>query len=305
MIFERHSIAPGTELITVYDSASNLIFESCNYGAKITHWSSGESLNNQLIIANITYNQLFNHSTACNEVLFPFPNRLDKGQYEWEGKTFQFPINEKEHNNAIHGFIRSEYFEKGNVEQKEGSIKIEYSTSSKKRAYYSFNYKLTVSYEVFSNSSLKVEFKVQSTDLIAQPVAIGWHPYFYFDKEGATITLQNVKEHHIGNRYLPNGITTDYAEMELVCTQPDMFNRHFEHEAELKHIKLSNTEYCVDIELIKGFKFLQVFTAKNSDQVAIEPMSCMINGLQTGKGIQALNPGETLEFSCLLKISKK
>jgi aldose 1-epimerase len=37
-------------------------------------------------------------------VLFP-PNRYDKGTFRFQGKTYQFPVNEKETNNHLHGFL--------------------------------------------------------------------------------------------------------------------------------------------------------------------------------------------------------
>jgi aldose 1-epimerase len=39
-------------------------------------------------------------------VLFP-PNRFEDGKFPWNGKTYQFPINEKKNNNHIHGFVHT------------------------------------------------------------------------------------------------------------------------------------------------------------------------------------------------------
>lgn len=39
-------------------------------------------------------------------VLFP-PNRFDAGKFQWEGTTLQFPINEEDRGNHLHGFVHS------------------------------------------------------------------------------------------------------------------------------------------------------------------------------------------------------
>lgn len=39
-------------------------------------------------------------------VLFP-PNRYEDGKFAWEGKTYQFPINEENRGNHLHGFLHN------------------------------------------------------------------------------------------------------------------------------------------------------------------------------------------------------
>ena len=40
------------------------------------------------------------------QVLIPWPNRLQDGSYEFEGRRHQLPLTEPEHSNAIHGLVR-------------------------------------------------------------------------------------------------------------------------------------------------------------------------------------------------------
>ena len=37
-------------------------------------------------------------------ILFPFPNRLDRGRFTFDGKDYQLPLNESTGTHAIHGF---------------------------------------------------------------------------------------------------------------------------------------------------------------------------------------------------------
>ena len=40
------------------------------------------------------------------QVLVPWPNRLQDGSYEFDGRSHQLPLTEPEHANAIHGLVR-------------------------------------------------------------------------------------------------------------------------------------------------------------------------------------------------------
>jgi aldose 1-epimerase len=45
-------------------------------------------------------------SSGRGQVLIPWPNRLQDGSYEFDGRRHQLPLNEPQHHNAIHGLVR-------------------------------------------------------------------------------------------------------------------------------------------------------------------------------------------------------
>jgi aldose 1-epimerase len=45
-------------------------------------------------------------SSGRGQVLIPWPNRLEDGSYEFNGRRYPLPLNEAEHRNAIHGLVR-------------------------------------------------------------------------------------------------------------------------------------------------------------------------------------------------------
>ena len=45
-------------------------------------------------------------SSGGGQVLIPWPNRLQDGSYEFDGRRHQLPLNEPERRNAIHGLVR-------------------------------------------------------------------------------------------------------------------------------------------------------------------------------------------------------
>jgi aldose 1-epimerase len=45
-------------------------------------------------------------ASGRGQVLIPWPNRLEDGCYEFDGRRHQLALNEPEHGNAIHGLVR-------------------------------------------------------------------------------------------------------------------------------------------------------------------------------------------------------
>ncbi len=45
-------------------------------------------------------------TSGRGQVLAPWPNRLEDGRYEFDGRRYQLPLNEPERRNAIHGLVR-------------------------------------------------------------------------------------------------------------------------------------------------------------------------------------------------------
>ena len=45
-------------------------------------------------------------TSGRGQVLIPWPNRLEDGKYEFDGREHQLPLTEPEHGNAIHGLVR-------------------------------------------------------------------------------------------------------------------------------------------------------------------------------------------------------
>ena len=57
-----------------------------------------------------TFDELEENNWFKSSILFPFPNRLENGCYQFEGTAYQFPINEPTTNNNLHGFAKNQEF---------------------------------------------------------------------------------------------------------------------------------------------------------------------------------------------------
>ena len=45
-------------------------------------------------------------TSGRGQVLLPWPNRIEDGTYEFEGRRHKLPLNEPDRRNAIHGLVR-------------------------------------------------------------------------------------------------------------------------------------------------------------------------------------------------------
>jgi aldose 1-epimerase len=112
-------------------------------------------------------------------LLAPWVNRVRNGNYSFEGRNYQLPVNEKNLGNAIHGFLARKPFDildkKCNSESAEVSFTHTYQGDFQG---FPFPFTYTLTYQLSSNGLLNVHFHCINTGKKNMPFACGWHPYF-------------------------------------------------------------------------------------------------------------------------------
>jgi aldose 1-epimerase len=227
--------------------------------------------------------------------LFPFPNRLKNGAFNFEGRAYQFPLNDFGRPNAIHGFIHDKKFEL--EEQAQKSLTLRYSYSGDIDGY-PFPFDLRVKYQL-EPAELKIQVSVTNSGNSVLPYGFGWHPYFNI-KEGVDQTklqLKDVELIEVNTNMVPTGKKVAYKNLEGLSllknvsldtcfqfsnTQPSSMTRLFFADNSL-----------LEIWQDKNLPFVQVFTPPDRETIAIEPMSCNINALNTGDGLKTIQSNES------------
>lgn len=230
-------------------------------------------------------------------VLFPFPNRLRDGKYEWLGKKHQFPINNAATENAIHGFAREEAFEVEYVflGQDMASIRC-YLDYRGERASYPFPFSLELEFGIHDEG--RFELKVEVTNAHHQPIpmAFGWHPYFRLANRADQHQLQlpACEKVDIDARMIPTGGRSAFADFsssknvgETVldnCFQYAKTSGNYQMtlrgEGQTLKMKASAAE----------FPFFQVFTPPHRESIALEPMSGNVDVFNNRQGLVSLGP---------------
>ncbi len=239
--------------------------------------------------------------------LFPFPNRTQDGKYSHEGKQHQFPTNETARKNALHGMLHNKPFTVSGIftDGEVGKIEMVYHEENPPH-YYPFPFEVRIKWE-FSVDGISCHTTVENTGTSNMPVGFGWHPYF---KTGSTINnwkvcLPTGKEFLVDERMIPTGEKVQFD----AFSKPGLFNdTHFDTgfelniESKIVESSFEDTTCSLRIKVWQEtgpgkFNYLQVYSPPARNMLAIEPMTCPANALQTGESLNLLAPGEIQQAS--------
>lgn len=244
---------------------------------------------------------------AKNTVLFPFPNRIKDGVYEWEGEVYQLPINDFQTNTALHGFGMDKPMEvsKVSIDENSASITCTYEDQGENPGY-PFPFTFRIRFRIADDNSFETEIQFFNDYDRFIPVGLGWHPYFRLSEKIDDMLLQLPPCHMIGvdGQMIPTGKRYPFSDFrQLSRLGITVLDNCF---------ALDQTDGKVEFTLRgeKGtlrfrqqsranqFNFFQVFTPFHRNSIAIEPMTCNIDAFNNGEGLIVLEPleGVTVRF---------
>jgi aldose 1-epimerase len=240
-----------------------------------------------------------------NIPIFPVVNRLRDGRYEFNGKTYQLPVNETSRNNALHGFIHHIKPEVSVVEGDEVSeATLRYDCDGSQQGY-PFKAEVVIRYTLRASSELDIEYRVHNRDKSPMPIGVGWHPYFGLSEKMDTLSLKLPRSRKlaIDERMLPTGERLPYHEFDQLRPMGDIqFDDCFALEDSdvttvAKTILWSESQK-LGLEIWQktgelGLNYLQVCIAQDRLSIAIESVSCGIDAFNTGDGLITLAPDDS------------
>ncbi len=249
-----------------------------------------------------------------NVALFPFPNRLADGAYEWGGRTLQFDINDGATDNALHGLSRdfAATVERLDLQADGASLTCRYQDAGTVPAY-PFLYTFEVIYRLSGEDRFEGTLRFRNDDEQPIPVGLGWHPYFRLTGRVDQLLLHLPPCEMIGvdQRMLPTGKRYEYDEFAMPKTMgATVLDNCFALTPEpgRAEVILQNDAGRLHYWQETGpgkFNFLQVFTHPDRHSLAVEPMTCNIDAFHNGEGLMVLQPGEEAQASFGLWWEKK
>lgn len=292
-------ISNEVELIQLTSDNQVLFSVAPAHGARLTELVFKAGMEYHSVLWETTPNDCITGAWSKNEILFPFPNRIEDGKYEYEGISYQLPINEVENNNALHGMVANAKFDvvEQNASDSEGHITLRHKYDGSKK-YYPFPFMLEVTYK-YDFKGFDVLFVVKNTGKSTLPFGLGWHPYFKLGKDGlmgVKLTIPETDHLLLGKRNLPTGEIQNfnYSELELSDWNLDDCFR----------LKQSEVSYELWNEYIKlfmsgseEFRYLQLFTPEGCGTVAIEPMTSGVNVFNNKEGLRYLKASDSFQVS--------
>ncbi|WP_339617015.1 aldose epimerase [uncultured Gilvimarinus sp.] len=248
-------------------------------------------------------------------VLFPFPNRLRDGRYQFAGKRYQFAVNEAATQTALHGFLHRTEARVVEQEQTAEAHSITLSYACKAEPGYPFAVDVELSYTLRADGALDVELTVTNRDAEPIPLGTGWHPYYTLGCDLAECHLQtpDMQRCAIDDRMLPTGdYVADQRFSAPTLLGDTALDNCFALDGSVEGeqcVRFFNKSAGFGLALwqrtgVHGMNFLQLYTPPERQSLAVEPMSCGIDALNTGEGLQVLEPGQQYQGAFGVRLIK-
>jgi aldose 1-epimerase len=240
------------------------------------------------------------------QVLIPWPNRLQDGSYEFDGRRHQLALTEPELSNAIHGLVQWAGWRVG--EREPHRVVMEHVVHPQPG--YPFTLSLGVEYAV-SDAGLSVRTTARNLGAAACPYGCGQHPYLTL----GTATVDTLELQAPGRRVL----VSDERDLPTGSEPVDGSDYDFRVSRTIGGTKLDNA--FTDLErgedgrarvrihdpeggasrtlwVDESYAYLMLFTGDtrpdvNRRSLAVEPMTCPPNAFRTGDSLIRLEPGES------------
>jgi aldose 1-epimerase len=239
--------------------------------------------------------------------LMPWPNRLRDGRFQFDGSEYQLGLTEPATETAIHGLVR--WVNWGAVEHDDSRVTMEYVLHP--QTGWPGTVELRIEYAL-SDDGLTVSASATNLGARACPFGAGFHPYLTLGTE----TIDPLSVRAPGRVYLESdergipvatrpveGTPLDFrAGRELGETELDRGFADLERDSDgLARVRISTAggERAATLWMDEAYEYLMLFTGdtlpatQRRRGLAVEPMTCPPNALQSGDGVVRLAPGDT------------
>ena len=246
-------------------------------------------------------------TSGRGQVLAPWPNRIENGSYEFDGKRMQLPLTEPEHGNAIHGLVRRATWTV--VDQAADRVVLDYVLEPQPG--YPFPLALGIEY-VLSDSGLTVTMMARNLGIEPCPYGSGQHPYLTLGTPTVDSLRLRVPAQTVvlsDERGLParaesvEGTDYDFRTGRTIGgTVLDNAYSELERDADGRARVLlddAGGDSGITLWVDESYPYVMVFTGDPLPDVArrgiaVEPMTCPPNAFRTGESLIRLEPGESV-----------
>ena len=246
-------------------------------------------------------------SAGRGQVLAPWPNRLDAGRYEFDGRPGAAAIDEPEFGNAIHGLVRWLPWQLASKSDEAVALKCVLHPQP------AFPWRLELGLEYrLVRDGLEVVVRATNASAEAAPLGIGFHPYLTMgiSVDDVRLTIPASRRLTTDDRALPIG-EVDVAGTEfdftvgrrVGATRLDTCFTGLARGSDGRsraRLESADGGRGVEIWADEAFGYLQAYTgdtlepaSRRRQAVAIEPMTCPPNAFASGVDVIRLEPGAT------------
>ncbi|MCH4209322.1 aldose 1-epimerase family protein [Bifidobacterium sp.] len=264
---------------------------------------------------------------CCNgQLLVPFPNRIEDGEYAFDGSTYELPIDEHERRNAIHGYGYRSYWTLEGLE--EDRVTLWWRVPD--MLGYPFDLVVTAEYQL-ADDGLHLHVSATNRGGRRAPWALAIHPWLANGLEGygdeidrlnarCRVTIPADTHVTVNERLLPTGTEPvdgtkyDLREGRLLTQQPyddawtDVHHAgdgtvaaRFERP-DGRVVSVGGDESITSFQMCTGTGFPE---SRHPCGVAIEPQTAYANAFNTGKDLIVIEPGEGVSTVLFIRVEQQ
>ncbi|MGC0417151.1 aldose 1-epimerase family protein [Embleya sp. AB8] len=241
---------------------------------------------------------------AFGQVLIPWPNRVDRGRYTFEGETYQLDVSEPELGNAIHGLVRWATWRP--VERAADRVRMACAVHGSTG--YPFRLDVEVEYRLDAEAGLTVTVAATNRGSRPLPYAHGAHPYLTVGEpiDGCTVRVPGSRYQPVDRRMIPSGpqLAVDGGEYDLRAGRRlgdqaiDVAYTGLEYGPDGRAwVHLTGTDRRTSLWLDEAQPWLEIYTAdhvpldRRRRGLGVEPMTAPPNAFGSGTDLIRLAPG--------------
>jgi len=244
------------------------------------------------------------------QVLIPWPNRLEDGSYEFDGRRHRAPIDDPDENDAIHGLVRWAAWSVG----RRGPESVVMEHLVHPRPGYPFALALSIEYAL-SDAGLSVTTTATNVGPDPCPYGCGAHPYLTLGTERVDSLVLRVPGSTVlssDERGLPTGRSSvERTEYDFRLPRPigatrldSCFTDLERGEDGLVRVELEDPDSgnALTLWADNRYGYLMLFTGDplpdvNRRSLAVEPMTCPPNAFRSGEALVRLETGASFTSS--------
>ncbi len=242
--------------------------------------------------------------------LFPFPNRIERGRYLWNGVTYELPVSDT-FGNAIHGFVMDRPWRVATADTQTAIAEFQLSVDAPERLpLWPSDFLLEVRYTL-RRACLRADVRIVNAGDQPLPWGLGTHPYFKLPfgatsqfgqclvqvpAEEAWELYQCLPTGHRSKVHGPNdlrtGLQLEGAKLDDVLTGLTRVKNRIT-------TSIMDPQAGIQMTQITDWIFREcvVFTPPGRSCVCIEPYTCVTNAINLQRegiesGWQVLGIGE-------------
>jgi aldose 1-epimerase len=247
-----------------------------------------------------TFEETARPALGAGNVLVPWPNRTAAGMWTWNGQRQQLALSEPAAGNAIHGLLRHTFYRPG--ERTAGAITLHALLASQPG--WPVPLATSVRYAV-GPDGLRVTHTVRNVGAAAVPFGVGAHPYLRAGDsatDDCVLTLAATTSLPLEGG-LPTGPARPDDDLDFRAGRA-LRGVQLDHafggcevtDGRVRH-RLTGPDGGVELWADPDFGWVQVFTPAEfpgrGRAVAVEPMTCPPDALNSGIGLLTVAPGES------------